>query len=55
MNLARVWGDALGVEVSVRALSGRKLRLEVMFDSPQQGLALGGLISEKIARGSKRR
>ena len=55
MNLARVWGDALGVEVSVRALRGRKLRLEVVFDSPQQGLALGGLIGEKIARGSKRK
>ncbi len=29
------------------------LRLEVVFNSPQQGLALGGLIGEKIARGSK--
>jgi len=55
MNLARVWGDALGVEVSVRNLRGQKLRLEVVFDSTQQGLALGGLIGEKIARGSKRK
>jgi ParB family transcriptional regulator, chromosome partitioning protein len=55
LNVVRVWGDALGVEVSVRGLGGRKLRLEVVFDSPKQGLALGGLIGEKIARGSKRR
>jgi ParB family transcriptional regulator, chromosome partitioning protein len=55
MNVARVWGDALGAEVTVRTLGGRKLRLEVVFDSPQEGLALGGLIGEQIARGSKRR
>jgi hypothetical protein len=54
-NVARVWGDLLSVEVSVRSLRSRKLRLEVVFDSPEQGLALGGLIGEKIARGSKRR
>ncbi len=35
MNVARVWGDALGVEVGVRTLRGRKLRLEVVFDTPE--------------------
>jgi ParB family chromosome partitioning protein len=55
MNVARVWGDALGAEVTVRTMSGRQLRVELVFDSPEGALALGGMIGEKIARGSKRR
>jgi ParB family transcriptional regulator, chromosome partitioning protein len=55
VNVARVWGDALGAEVSVRSLRGRKVRVELVFDSPEGALALGGVLGEKIARGSKRR
>jgi ParB family transcriptional regulator, chromosome partitioning protein len=52
-NLARVWGDALGAEVFVRALPRRKWRVEIVFDSPEGALALGGRIGEAVARGSK--
>jgi ParB-like chromosome segregation protein Spo0J len=55
LNIARVWGDALGAEVMVRALPHRKLRVELLFDSPEGAFALGGKINEAIARGSKRR
>ncbi len=55
MNVARVWGDALGAEVQVRTLSNRRLRVELVFDSPEEALALGGHTAEAIARGSKRR
>jgi len=55
LNVARVWGDALGAEVTVRNLPSRKLRVELVFDSPEGAFAFGGLIGEKIARGSKRR
>jgi hypothetical protein len=55
MNVARVWGDALGAEVTVRSLSSRKLRVELVFDSPEGAFALGGRIGEAIARGSKHR
>jgi ParB family transcriptional regulator, chromosome partitioning protein len=55
MNLARVWGDALGAEVQVRTMPGQKLRVELLFDSPEGAFALGGKIGEAIARGAKRR
>jgi ParB family transcriptional regulator, chromosome partitioning protein len=55
MNIARVWGDALGAEVTVRPLPARKFRVEFVFDSPEGAFALGGQIAEQIARGSKRR
>jgi ParB/RepB/Spo0J family partition protein len=55
MNVARVWGDAVGEEVMVRAMSGRKLRVEFVFESPEGALAVGGLLAEKLARGAKRR
>ena len=55
MNIARVWGDVLGVEVSVRVLRSRKLRLEVVFDSPEMALAVGGRLAEQITRATKRR
>jgi ParB family chromosome partitioning protein len=54
LNVARVWGDALGAEVHVRTMPNRKLRLELVFDSPEGALALGGQIGELIARGAKR-
>jgi ParB family transcriptional regulator, chromosome partitioning protein len=55
MNIAKVWGDALGAEVEVRHMRGSKLRVEFVFDSSQGALALGGQIAEQIARGAKRR
>jgi ParB family transcriptional regulator, chromosome partitioning protein len=55
MNIARVWGDAVGEEVMVRAMSGRKLRVDFVFESPEGALAVGGRLAEKLARGSKRR
>jgi len=55
MNVARVWGDVLGVGVSVRALRGRKMRLEVDFTDGESALAVGGRLTEEVARGSKRR
>jgi ParB/RepB/Spo0J family partition protein len=55
MNVARVWGDAVGEEVMVRAMSGRKLRVEFVFESPEGALAVGGRLAETIARGAKRR
>jgi ParB family transcriptional regulator, chromosome partitioning protein len=55
MNIARVWGDAVGEEVAVRPVSGRKVRVEFVFESPEGALAVGGRIAEMIARGSKRR
>jgi ParB family chromosome partitioning protein len=55
MNVARVWGDALGAEVTVRSLPSRKLRVELVFDSPEGAFALGGKIGEAIARGTRRR
>jgi ParB family transcriptional regulator, chromosome partitioning protein len=54
-NIARIWGDALGAEVMVRALPSRRLRVEFVFDSPEGALAMGGRIGEAIARGTKRR
>jgi hypothetical protein len=55
MNVARVWGDLLGVEVGVRSLRGRQLRVEVVFNSAEAALAVGGRLAEAVARGSKRR
>jgi hypothetical protein len=55
MNVARVWGDVLGVEVGVRTLRGRKLRVEVVFNSAEAALAVGGHLGDAVARGSKRR
>jgi ParB family chromosome partitioning protein len=55
MNIARVWGDAVGVEVVVRPMYGQKLRVEFVFDSPAGALAVGGQLSEVVARGSRRR
>ena len=55
MNIARVWGDAVCAEVFVRPLHGRKVRLEFVFDSPAGALAVGGQLSEAVARGTKRR
>ena len=55
MNVARVWGDLLGVRVRVRTLRGGKLRLEVEFTNGESALAVGGRLTEAVARGLKRR
>jgi len=55
MNIARVWGDAVGEEVTVRPMSGRKVRVEFVFESPEGALAVGGRLAETLARGAKRR
>ncbi len=46
MNIARVWGDALGTEVHVRTLPYHKLRIELPFDTPQAALAIGKRITQ---------
>jgi ParB family chromosome partitioning protein len=55
MDVARVWGDVLGVAVRVRTLRTRKVRLEVEFPSIEAALAWGGHLGKAVARGSKRR
>jgi ParB-like chromosome segregation protein Spo0J len=54
-NVARVCGDLLGVEVGVRTLRGRQLRVEVVFTSPEAALNVGGRLSDQVARAKKRR
>jgi ParB family transcriptional regulator, chromosome partitioning protein len=54
-NVAKVWGDVLGVEVQVRTLRAPKLRVEVVFNSVEAALAAGGHLAEQVARGKKRR
>jgi ParB family chromosome partitioning protein len=55
MNVARVWGDLLGVGVGVRALGGRQLRLEAVFPSAAAALNVGGNLTKLVARAKKRR
>jgi ParB family chromosome partitioning protein len=55
MNVARVWGDLLGVEVGVRTLPDGQLRVEAVFISPEVALAVGGHLDEMVARGKNRR
>jgi ParB family chromosome partitioning protein len=53
LNVARAWGELLGVEVHVRVLKGGQMRLEVLFDSAAEGIALADRLAAAIARGSK--
>jgi ParB family transcriptional regulator, chromosome partitioning protein len=55
LNLARAWGDLLGAEVHVRPMPRGQLRLEVVFDSAADGIALADRLAAAIARGSKGR
>jgi len=55
LNLARAWGDLLGTEVHVRPMAFRQMRLEVVFDSAAEGIALADQLATVIARGSKGR
>ena len=54
-NLARAWGDLLGVEVQVRVLPRGRMRLEVAFGSAAEGIALADRLAAAIARGAKGR
>ena len=53
LNLATAWGKLLGVEVHVRVLAGGRMRMEVLFGSAAEGIALADRLSAAIARGSK--
>jgi ParB family transcriptional regulator, chromosome partitioning protein len=55
MNIARVWGDALGTEVQVRTLPHHKLRVELLFDTPEGALALGKRITQALTQHPKRK
>jgi len=50
MNVARVWGDAVGEEVTVRTMSGRKLKVEFVFESPEAALAVGGRMTQAVTQ-----
>jgi ParB family chromosome partitioning protein len=53
LNLARAWGDLLGAEVHVRPMPRRYMRMEVVFGSAAQGIALADRLAAAITRGSK--
>jgi len=55
INVARVWGDAVGEEVTVRTMSGRKLKVEFVFESPEAALAAGGRMTQAATRDSTRK
>jgi ParB family chromosome partitioning protein len=55
LSLARSWGDLLGAEVHVRPLPRRQMRMEVIFSSVAEGIALADRLAAAIARGSKGR
>jgi ParB family transcriptional regulator, chromosome partitioning protein len=55
LNIARIWGDALGTEVHVRTLPHHKLRVELPFDTPEEALALGKRITQTVTQDSKRK
>jgi ParB family chromosome partitioning protein len=53
LDVARVWGDLLGVEVHVRPLPRWQMRMEVVFGSAAEGIALADRLAAAITRGSK--
>jgi hypothetical protein len=56
MDVARAWGDLLGVEVGVRTLRRNGgLRVEVLFSSREAALASAAWLGKALARASKRR
>jgi ParB family chromosome partitioning protein len=55
LSLARAWGDLLGAEVHARPLPRRRLRIEVLFGSAAEGIALADRFAAAIARGAKGR
>jgi alpha-D-ribose 1-methylphosphonate 5-triphosphate synthase subunit PhnI len=55
LKLARAWGELLEAEVDVRVLRSGQMRMEVVFDSAAEGIALADRLAAAIARGSKGR
>jgi len=55
LNVARAWGDVLCVEVHVRTLPRRQVRLEVVFHSPDEALASAERLAAAVTRGAKLR
>ncbi len=53
LDVARAWGELLGAEVHVRVLLRGQMRMEVVFDSAAEGLALAERLAAALARGSK--
>ncbi len=53
-NLARAWGDLLGVEVHVRLLPRERMRLEVLFGSAAEAIGLADRLGAAIAKGATR-
>jgi len=53
LDVARAWGELLGAEVHVRVLPRGQMRLEVVFDSAAEGLALAERLAAALSRGSK--
>jgi ParB family chromosome partitioning protein len=54
LHLAKAWGDLLGAEVNVRVLPRGQMRLEVVFSSAAEGLALADRLAAALARGTKK-
>ena len=50
LNVAKSWGDLLGVEVHVRPMPRRQMRMEVEFDFASEGLALADRLVAAISR-----
>ena len=56
IDVARAWGDVLGVEVGVRILRRNGgVRVEVLFSSAEAGLASAAWLGKAVAGASKRR
>jgi ParB family transcriptional regulator, chromosome partitioning protein len=55
LDVARAWGELLGAEVHVRVLPRGQMRIEVVFDSAAEGIALAERLAAALARGSKGR
>jgi ParB family transcriptional regulator, chromosome partitioning protein len=52
-KMAKAWGDVLGIEVNVRVLSIRQMRMEVIFETAEGGVAMAERLAAAIARGSQ--
>jgi ParB family chromosome partitioning protein len=53
LDVARAWGELLGAEVHVRVLPRGQMRIEVVFDSAAEGIALAERLAAALARGPK--
>jgi len=53
LDVARAWGELLGAEVHVRVMPRGQMRMEVLFDSAAEGIALAERLAAALARGSQ--